>query len=104
MREAIARGDPVTATELDMEWHTVLIDAAHNQYLSRTWRTMGLSYLVWSPERGLYPLAPEKWSVVFESRHQDLLSDLRSRDPGRCGAAVRSHILKKLTDLDDNPG
>lgn len=98
MREAIARDDPIASTELDIEWHTLLIDAAQNRFLSRTWRITGLSFLVWSPERELYPFTPEKWDV-FRSRHAELLAALRTRDPDRCAEAVRAHIEGKLSDM-----
>ncbi len=99
MREAIERSDPVAATELDVEWHTLLIDAACNAYLSRTWRIVGLAFLIWTPERELYPLPRESWPVVFAMRHDELLAALRARDPDRAGAAVRHHVSEKLHDL-----
>ncbi len=100
MRAAVARSDPVAATDQDIEWHTLLIDAAQNRYLSRTWRVTGLPYLVWSPERELYPFTLEKWAV-FQRRHEDLLAALRGRDPDQCAEAVRAHILGKLSDLNE---
>ncbi len=100
MRSAVARSDPIAATELDMQWHTLLIDAARNRFLSRIWRSTRLAYLVWSPEREIYPLTPEKWAE-FHERHQELLAALRSREPDRCAAAVRAHILKKISDIDE---
>jgi DNA-binding GntR family transcriptional regulator len=98
MGEAIARDDPVATTELDIEWHTLLIDAARNRYLSRIWRATGLPFLVWSPERELYPFTAEKWAV-FQRRHRELLDALRGRDPDQCAEAVRNHISGKLSDL-----
>lgn len=98
MGEAIARDDPVATTELDIEWHTLLIDAARNRYLSRIWRATGLPFLVWSPERELYPFTAEKWAV-FQRRHRELLDVLRGRDPDQCAGAVRNHISGKLSDL-----
>lgn len=99
MREAIERSDPIAATELDVDWHTRLIDAARNRYLSRTWRVVGLASLIWSPERELYPIPRASWPVVFELRHDNLLEALRSRDPERAAAAVRDHVSEKLHDL-----
>lgn len=100
MRETVARDDPIAATELDIQWHTMLVDAAQNRFLSRVWRSTGLAFLVWSPEREIYPLTPEKWAT-YHGRHQELLAALRGRDPDRCVETVRSHILKKLSDIDE---
>ena len=65
MRRAVVNGDVIAATELDVKWHTLLIEAASNPYLSRAWDNTGVSFLVWSPEKELYPLSPTEWSVVF---------------------------------------
>lgn len=100
MRAAGKRGDAIGATELDVEWHTLLIDAAANPYLSRAWSVAGLSFLIWSPERELYPLALDERIDLFESRHQEVLTAFRTRDPDAATAAVRSHILRKLEDVD----
>lgn len=100
MHEAVARDDPIVATELDIQWHMLLIDAARNRFLSRTWRSTGLAFLVWSPEREIYPLAPEKWAEYHE-RHQTLLAALHGRNPDQCAEAVQSHILKKIADIDE---
>ncbi len=100
MRQAVRRGDPVTATQLDVEWHTELIHAADNRYLSRAWRMVGLPFLVWTPERDLYPQTREEWFVGFIQRHGELLAALRTGDPELCAEAVRSHIAKKLADLE----
>jgi len=100
MCQAVADNDLVTATELDVEWHTLLIDAARNRFLSRTWRVSGLPYLVWSPERELYPFTVERWAS-FQRRHELLLAALRSGNAEECAAAVRNHIGGKLSDLTE---
>ncbi len=100
MRAAGKRGDAIGATELDVEWHTLLIDAAANPYLSRAWSVAGLSFLIWSPERELYPLASGEWIGLFDSRHQEVLTAFRTRDPDGAAEAVRRHILRKLDDVD----
>lgn len=100
MQEAVARNDSVVATEMDIEWHTLLIDAAQNRFLSRIWRSTGLPFLVWSPEREIYPFTPEKWTV-FRKRHEQLIAGLRGRDPDQGAEAVRAHILGKLSDLNE---
>lgn len=100
MGEAIAEGDPVTATELDVEFHTQLIDAADNIYLSSTWRLVGLPTLVWSPERELYPQELDDMIVGYSQRHQDVLEALRTRDPEIASKAVRDHIALKIEDID----
>lgn len=100
MREAGKRGDAIEATELDVEWHTLLIEAAANPYLSRAWSVAGLSFLIWSPERELYPLARDERMGLFDSRHQEVLAAFRTGDPDAAAEAVRRHILRKLDDVE----
>jgi DNA-binding GntR family transcriptional regulator len=100
MAAAVGRGDPAAATECDTQWHTMLLEAAGNRYLSRAWRLVGLHLLIWSPERELYPQTPEEWAVGFTERHAELLETLRGRDPDACARAIRSHISRKLLDLE----
>ncbi|GEM_PF-145968 len=100
IHEAVRRDDAIAAIELDMQWHTSLIDAAGNRYLSRLWYNAGFAFLTWSPDRERYPLAFDQWGVVFHARHRELLDALRGRDPGRCCEAIRIHIMRKLFDID----
>lgn len=100
MQKAAKNGSTIEATELDIEWHTQLIDAAQNQYLSRLWRTSGLQYLIWSPERSLYPLAQDKLSDITISRHQELLDILKTKNLSACCRTIRSHIEQKYEDLN----
>ena len=95
--------DAVAGIEFDIAWHTLLVEAAGNQALLRTWSMAGLSNLIWSFEFELYPLD----DVAFKSwvlRHVEFLDVLRSRDPDACAEAVRSHILIKVDDVDDVDG
>jgi DNA-binding GntR family transcriptional regulator len=100
MRDALERGDPIAPIELDTRFHTLLIEASGNDYLARTWSVVGLPFLIWAPERELYPLAEEESSIAFNERHAALVAVLRRRDPDACAAAIRSHILRKLADVD----
>jgi DNA-binding GntR family transcriptional regulator len=101
MLDAESREDVVRSTELDIEWHTLLIDAAGNECLSRTWRNAGLSTLVWSPEREIYPFN-EPLLLRPAVRHKELLDVLRKREPDNCAEAIRSHIFVKLDDIRES--
>ncbi len=101
MLDAESQGDVVRGTELDIEWHTLLIDAAGNECLSRTWRNAGLSALIWSPERGIYPFN-EQLLLRPAVRHKELLVALRKRDPDNCAEMIRSHIFIKLNDIRES--
>jgi len=98
MLDAESRGDSVGSAELDIEWHTLLIDAARNECLSRTWRSAGLASLIWSPEREIYPFN-QQTLARSAVRHKELLTALRKREPDNCAEAIRSHIFVKLNDI-----
>ena len=98
MLDAEKRGDSVRSAELDIEWHTLLIDSAQNECLSRTWRNAGLAVLIWSPERETYPLNGQALARPAV-RHKELLDALRKREPGRCAEAIRNHIFVKFDDI-----
>jgi DNA-binding GntR family transcriptional regulator len=99
MKDALEGGDKIAEIELDTKFHTLLIDGASNNYLSRTWSVVGLPFLIWAPERELYPLAEEESTVAFNERHAELVIVFRQRDAEACAAAIRSHILRKLVDV-----
>ena len=99
MDEAVARDDAVAATELDIEFHTTLVQAAENRYLARTWTVVGIPLLVWSPERGLYPQTHDELIVGLSDRHRRLLAAIRTRAPEVSATAVREHISWKLRDI-----
>jgi DNA-binding GntR family transcriptional regulator len=96
MKEAVEKGNTIGATELDIEWHTTLIDAAQNRSLSRVWRATGLQFLIWSPERNLYPIADEKLSDITYIRHKDLFDVIQRKDPEECSQAISLHIKQRI--------
>jgi DNA-binding GntR family transcriptional regulator len=100
MKEAVKRGNTITATELDIEWHTVLIEAAHNRFLSRVWQAIGLQYLIWSPESNIYPIQKDRFSDIVYINHKELFEIIRRRNPEECSQAIRLHILQRLTSPD----
>ena len=102
MEAALERGDQVAAIELDTRFHTLLIESAGNAYLSRTWSAVGLPFLIWAPERELYPLAEAASSVGFTERHRELVAFFRRRNLDESAQAIRSHILRKLADVGAN--
>jgi DNA-binding GntR family transcriptional regulator len=96
MKEAVEKGNAIAATELDIEWHTTLIDAAQNRSLSRVWRATGLQFLIWSPERNLYPLADEQLSDITYLRHKELFEVIQRKDPDECSRAISLHIQHRI--------
>lgn len=100
MDEAVARANPVAAAEHDIRFHTTLIEAAENRYLSQTWTLVGLPFLIWTPERDMYPQTPADWVEGFTRRHQELVVALRSRDRDICTSAIAAHISLKVHDLN----
>lgn len=90
-------GDAIRAVELDIEFHASLIKAGRNRHLSRSWHAVGIPFLVWTPERGMYPSAQPN----VAARHRELLTAIRSRDAALAAAAVRSHIAMKLADIPE---
>jgi DNA-binding GntR family transcriptional regulator len=96
MKEAVEKGNTIAATELDIEWHTTLIDAAQNRSLSRVWRATGLQFLIWSPERNIYPLANGKLSDITYIRHKELFDVIQRKDPDECSQAIGRHIQQRI--------
>lgn len=98
MSDAVRREDAVGLNELDIEWHTMLIDAARNECLSRTWRSAGLAYLIWTQDREIFPYNQELLAVVCD-RHKELLAALCECEPHNCAKAIQEHIFVKFDDL-----
>jgi DNA-binding GntR family transcriptional regulator len=90
--------DPVEDIELDMEFHTLMMDAAQNRILSRSWKLSGASNFIWSLEHVLYPHTKNELRE-HAKRHVSLLEVLRDRKSEECIAALRHHILRKINDI-----
>ncbi len=95
MAAAQESGDAIRSVELDIDFHATLIKAGRNRHLWRSWHAVGIPFLVWTPERGLYPSAGSD----VATRHRELFNAIRSRDAELAAAAVRSHITMKLADI-----
>lgn len=99
MMAAGEAGEAADATELDIEWHTVFVEATGNQPLVQAWQDVGATALIWTPERHLYPLSPEELTASMH-RHAPVLEALVGGDPDAAAAAAEGHVLVKLDDLD----
>ena len=99
MFDAAQNKDAERDAELDIEWHTTIIDASRNQNLSRTWRLTGLSHFIWSLEYRLYPLNRDDLLKHFE-RHKKLLKIFIEKDPEQCTKELQYHIIRKILDID----
>ena len=99
MFDAAEKMDAVKSIELDIEWHTRMVDASRNQSLSRIWRLTGLSNFIWSLEYRQYPVSSDQLKAYAES-HEGLLSVLRTGDQCACAEAIRLHSQTKFEHLD----
>jgi len=99
MQSAVEGHDLVTATELDVQFHTALVRQSANDYLLRTWHLVGVDLLVWTPERDLYAEPAPELTVGLVAAHRALLEALRTRDMTACTAAVRAHIKTKIAQM-----
>jgi len=95
MAEAVAANDTIRAVEFDIEFHATLMKASKNRHLMRSWHAVGIPFLVWFPERELYPGLPPD----LVERHREVLAALQSRDPVVCEEAIRNHMAQKLADI-----
>nr|WP_226898401.1 GntR family transcriptional regulator [Mangrovicoccus algicola] len=86
--------DTLDLFDIDMSFHTAIVEAAHNPALLGTYR----AYLerLW---RARYLSASQRRSRDRVLRqHGDIVAGLRRRDPGRVATAMRAH----LEALEDN--
>ncbi len=95
MADAVSSNDTIRAVEFDIEFHATLMKASKNRHLLRSWHAVGIPFLVWFPERELYPGMP----LDLVERHREVLVALESRDPVVCERAIRAHMAQKLADI-----
>lgn len=91
--------DPVQAVELDIAFHTALVNGTRNAYLMRTWDLVGVPFLIWGPERDLYAGRPKPVGLNLAARHEHLIQALAARDASRSDAAIQQHGEEKLRDI-----
>lgn len=96
MADAVSSNDTIRAVEFDIEFHATLMKASKNRHLLRSWHAVGIPFLVWFPERELYPGMPPD----LVERHREVLDALQSRDPVVCEHAIRAHMAQKLADIE----
>jgi DNA-binding GntR family transcriptional regulator len=95
MAQAAASNDTIRAIEFDIEFHATLMKASKNRHLMRSWHAVGIPFLVWFPERELYPGLPPD----LVERHREVLIALQSRNRVTCAQAIRTHMAQKLADI-----
>jgi DNA-binding GntR family transcriptional regulator len=103
MKKAVDKKSLIAVTELDIEWHTILIEAAKNRYLSRVWNTTGLQFLIWSPERNLYASGQDQLSDITHTtylHHIELFDVIRRKNSEEIRQAIGTHILQRVSNLD----
>jgi DNA-binding GntR family transcriptional regulator len=95
MAQAVAANDAIRGVELDIEFHATLMEASRNRHLWRAWHAIGIPFLVWSPERELYPSSPPD----LVERHRQVLTAIQTYDPRISAEAIRLHLSRKLDDI-----
>jgi DNA-binding GntR family transcriptional regulator len=95
MAAASKSGDIIRGVELDIEFHATLMKASRNRHLWRSWHAVGIPFLVWFPERELYPTSPPD----LVERHREVLDAIMTQDPQVCADAIRIHLSQKLADI-----
>jgi DNA-binding GntR family transcriptional regulator len=95
MDRAVQREDWFQGIELDVAWHTALIDSAQNHPLAQFWRRQALPvrYMVMCDVVRRAPLDKNRTELGI---HHRLLEVLRRRDPAECREAIGAHILRNL--------
>jgi len=94
MREACERHDELLALEIDVRWHSLLVESSQNRLLLLAWRNLGLPSRLFLQTATLARLELPKRQYEIIKRHERLLDALRRRDPAECREAIYLHIVK----------
>lgn len=97
IREAVQRKDWSTATRLDIKWHEILVDSAHNTVLSQIYRQADLPMRFGAIRRLIAVPTPREYEASV-GHHEELLATLRRCDPVECMQATRFHILRHIIE------
>lgn len=95
MRQACSHSDWSHQTRLDLEWHTLQVEAAGNSVLSQAWRNLGLPLRFMVANRRYWPMSTEERLAGIED-HKELLNALLSRDKACISQAIRLHCLRRV--------
>ena len=90
MREAIEKGKWLLKTQIDLQLHTMLVDAARNAQLSQIWRRLGLPLRFMAQTR-TYGLPTAEENALSIAGHERLIAALRARDLQECRVQVDNH-------------
>ena len=90
MRDAIERSEWLRKTQIDLNLHTRLVDAARNTQLPQIWAGLGLPLRFMAQTR-TYGLATAEESALSLAEHKRLLDALRAKDLAACRAELDGH-------------
>ncbi|MFD7921811.1 GntR family transcriptional regulator [Streptomyces sp. NPDC059740] len=88
LREADRLGDGEAQVRHTVEFHRLLVGAAHNSVLLHTWESLGVE--VWTSLSIRWFPDPEPREYAAE--HQELVEAFQRRDP-MIGSLLRTHVL-----------
>lgn len=84
-------------TDLDSQFHQIIVDSARNEVLSTTYRSMHA--VLTGARMSLFREAGTISSDDAVSEHADILAAYAARDGKRAEAAVRAHLQGSLTRM-----
>ena len=87
MRVAAERRDVPQQVLHDVRFHKIIVEAAGNALLTRTWATMHFEVLTMVTFRLAQPDLP-----AIATAHEPILTALRAKDPVRTGMELRKHF------------
>lgn len=90
MRETAACGERERLTDLDLEFHRTICQAANHRRLLEAWEGMSAQVRMFVAITSQHRLPPEQ----LVRYHEVVLEAIRHRDPDRAEATLKSHILE----------
>ena len=87
MRAAAARGDSRREIQYDVEFHRLIVEAAGNDVLLRTWQSLAIE-----SRTTMTVVAGSVDRTDLAERHVPILEAIERQDPAGAGAAARQHF------------
>lgn len=87
MRAAAARGDSRREIQYDVEFHRLIVEAAGNGVLLRTWQSLAIE-----SRTTMTVVAGSVDRTDLAERHVPILEAIERQDPASAGAAARQHF------------